>query len=42
MSKKLSIILSIILFVVLCVLILCERRWPEGGSVLLRGLACIG
>ena len=35
MSKKMSIVISAVLFVILCVLIVCERSWPEAGSRLL-------
>lgn len=31
MSKKISIIVSILLFVLLVVLFYFEMRWPEGG-----------
>lgn len=32
MSKKLAIGISIILLIVLCVLIVCERKWPTAGT----------
>lgn len=38
MSKKASIIISAVLFVILAVLVICERQWPEAGSNLLFGL----
>lgn len=38
MSKKIAIALSILLFIILCVLIVCEKKWPEAGSELLRGM----
>ncbi|MGN0151071.1 MAG: hypothetical protein ACI39Q_01240 [Wujia sp.] len=38
MSKKISIILSVIMFILLVVLIVCESRWPEAGSSFLYGL----
>lgn len=36
MSKKVSIIISAILFVALVVLIVCEKQWPGAGVDLLR------
>lgn len=38
MPKKTSIIVSILLFIVLVVLIVCERKWPEAGTALLQSL----
>ncbi len=38
MSKKLAIIISAILFVLLVVLIICEKSWPTGGSDLISSL----
>lgn len=35
MSKKVAIVLSIVLFIVLCALIVCERLWPTAGSELI-------
>ncbi len=32
MSKKVAIVMSVILFVLLLVLVVCEIRWPEAGS----------
>lgn len=38
MSKKVSIILSVILFLALVALIICEKRYPEAGAQFLSGL----
>lgn len=38
MSKKVSIIISAILFVILVVLLVCEKMNPGAGSALLQGL----
>ncbi len=38
MSKKVTIIISIVLFIILCVLIVCEKKWPEAGSDLILGM----
>lgn len=38
MSKKVSIIISVILFVILAVLIVCEKMNPGAGSALLQGI----
>lgn len=35
MSKKLAIVISVVLFIILCVLIVCEKLWPTAGSDLL-------
>ena len=35
MPIKESIIISILLFVALLALIICEKKWPEAGSALL-------
>jgi hypothetical protein len=35
MSKKVAIIISIVLFIILCVLIVCEKKWPTAGTDLL-------
>jgi hypothetical protein len=35
MSKKTAIIISIVLFIILCVLIVFEKKWPTAGSDLL-------
>lgn len=35
MSKKLAIVISVVLFIILCVLIVCEKQWPTAGSDLL-------
>lgn len=35
MSKKTAIIISIVLFIILCVLIVCEKKWPTAGTNLL-------
>lgn len=32
MSKKVSIAISVVLFIILVVLIVCERKWPEAGT----------
>ena len=37
MSKKTAIIISVILFVILCALIVCEQMWPTAGANLLIG-----
>lgn len=34
MSKKSCYILSIVLFIILCILLVCERMNPEAGSSL--------
>ena len=38
MSKKVSIIISAVLFVILVVLLICEKTNPGAGSALLLGL----
>lgn len=38
MSKKVSIIISAILFVILVVLLVCEKTNPGAGSALIQGL----
>lgn len=38
MSKKVSIVLNIILFILLVVLIICEKKWPEAGTTFFYGL----
>lgn len=38
MSKKVSVVLSVILFILLVVLIICEKKWPEAGTSFLYGL----
>lgn len=38
MSKKVSIIISVILFVILAVLLVCEKTNPGAGSALLQGI----
>lgn len=38
MSKKMAIIISAILFIVLVALIICEKTWPTGGSDLIGNL----
>lgn len=38
MSKKVSIIISAVLFVVLVILLICEKTNPGAGSALLRGI----
>ncbi len=38
MSKKVSIIISAVLFVVLVILLICEKTNPGAGSALLLGL----
>lgn len=35
MSRKTAIILSVILFIILCALIVCEKKWPTAGCELL-------
>ena len=35
MSKKTSIIISVVLFIILCALIVCEKMWPTAGTDLL-------
>ena len=35
MSKKTAIIISVVLFILLCVLIVCEKKWPTAGADLL-------
>ena len=35
MSKKTAIIISAVLFIVLCALIVCEKMWPTAGTNLL-------
>ena len=35
MSKKTAIIISVIVFVLLCVLIICEKKWPTAGTDML-------
>ena len=35
MSKKTAIIISIVLFIILCGLIVCEKKWPTAGTDLL-------
>lgn len=38
MTKKVSIILSVILFLILIVLFACEIKWPEAGAALINSL----
>lgn len=38
MSKKVSIIISAVLFVILVVLLICEKTNPGAGSALFLGL----
>lgn len=38
MSKKMSYIISAVLFVLLAVLMVCERMNPEAGSIWLNNL----
>ena len=38
MSKKLSIIISVVLFVALAALMACEVTHPTGGPAMIRGL----
>lgn len=38
MSKKVSIVISVLLFIVLVVLLVCEKTNPGAGSALLQGL----
>ncbi len=38
MSKKVSIIISAVLFVILVILLICEKTNPGAGSALLMGL----
>lgn len=38
MSKKVAIIISIILFIILIALIICEKTWPTGGADLIGNL----
>lgn len=38
MSKKVSIIISAVLFVILVILLICEKTNPGAGSALLLGL----
>ena len=38
MSKKTSIIISIVLFVVLAALMVCEVKNPAGGQALIRSI----
>ena len=38
MSKKVSIIISVILFVILAVLLVCENMNQGAGSALLQGI----
>lgn len=38
MSKKLSVIISAVLIVLLIILIVCEKKWPEAGSSLLGSI----
>ncbi len=38
MSKKVSIAISVVLFIILVVLVVCERTWPEAGSDFINGL----
>ena len=35
MSKKTAIIISIVLFIILCGLIVCEKKWPTGTDLLM-------
>lgn len=35
MSKKTAIIISVVLFIILCALIVCEKKWPTAGTDLL-------
>ena len=38
MSKKVSIIISVVLFVVLAALMYCEVTHPTGGAAMIRSL----
>lgn len=38
MSKKTAIIASVVIFILLVALIICEKKWPEAGTELLAGL----
>ncbi len=38
MARKTAIILSVICFLILVVLIICEKKYPEAGSELIRGM----
>lgn len=38
MSKKVSIVISVLLFIVLVALLVCEKINPGAGSALLQGL----
>ena len=38
MSKKVTIILSILLFIVLVLLIILEKRYPVSGTLFLKNL----
>ena len=35
MSKKTAIMISVVLFIILCALIVCEKKWPTAGTDLL-------
>lgn len=38
MSKKISIIISVVLFILLVVLVICEKQNPEAGSALIQSI----
>lgn len=38
MSKKVSIIISVVLFIVLVVLLVCEKMNPGAGSALIQSI----
>ncbi len=38
MTRKTAIILSVICFLILAVLIFCEKKYPEAGSELIQGM----
>lgn len=38
MSEKITYSISIVLFVILVALIVCERMYPEGGAALLQSI----
>ena len=38
MSKKISIVISVILFIILMVLIVCEKMNPEAGTALIHSI----
>lgn len=38
MSEKITYSISVVLFVILVALIVCERMYPEGGAALLQSI----